>query len=125
MKPPKAVYPCPVCGCEVEIEEPDDVEAECDNCGQRLELDPDISEAGRDRSKLVVAEPDPNERDTCPQCNGSGEGMHEGTKCSRCHGSGCLPNDFDRAREDEEEGRREMAEDMRYEIERDKRKEMA
>ncbi len=24
----------------------------------------------------------------CPQCNGSGEGMHDGTKCSRCGGSG-------------------------------------
>ncbi len=25
---------------------------------------------------------------TCPQCNGSGEGMHDGTKCSSCGGSG-------------------------------------
>lgn len=27
----------------------------------------------------------------CPNCNGSGEGMHEGATCSRCHGRGTLP----------------------------------
>ena len=27
----------------------------------------------------------------CPSCNGSGEGMHDGTRCSRCHGRGTLP----------------------------------
>ena len=25
---------------------------------------------------------------TCPNCNGSGEGMHDGTKCTHCKGSG-------------------------------------
>ena len=25
---------------------------------------------------------------TCPHCNGSGEGMHDGTKCVYCKGSG-------------------------------------
>ena len=25
---------------------------------------------------------------TCPSCNGSGEGMYDGTKCSACKGSG-------------------------------------
>lgn len=24
----------------------------------------------------------------CPSCDGSGEGMHEGTRCSACHGKG-------------------------------------
>jgi hypothetical protein len=24
----------------------------------------------------------------CPQCNGSGEGMHDGTKCKSCKGYG-------------------------------------
>ena len=28
------------------------------------------------------------EKATCPQCNGSGEGMHDGTKCKLCKGSG-------------------------------------
>jgi len=25
---------------------------------------------------------------TCPHCNGSGEGMHDGTTCTFCKGSG-------------------------------------
>jgi DnaJ-class molecular chaperone len=29
----------------------------------------------------------------CPQCNGSGEGMHDGSTCSMCHGSGQVQND--------------------------------
>ncbi len=28
----------------------------------------------------------------CPQCNGSGEGMHDGTVCSFCHGTGVEQN---------------------------------
>jgi len=28
------------------------------------------------------------EQETCPHCNGSGEGMHDGTTCSFCKGSG-------------------------------------
>jgi len=31
----------------------------------------------------------------CPSCNGSGEGMHEGTRCSRCHGQGTLKESGD------------------------------
>ena len=26
--------------------------------------------------------------DICPSCNGSGEGMYDGTRCSRCKGRG-------------------------------------
>ena len=29
----------------------------------------------------------------CPQCNGSGEGLHDGSTCSMCHGSGQVLND--------------------------------
>jgi DnaJ-class molecular chaperone len=28
------------------------------------------------------------EQETCPACNGSGEGMHDGTKCKTCKGTG-------------------------------------
>lgn len=31
---------------------------------------------------------DPLEEDICPSCNGSGEGMYDGTKCSSCRGKG-------------------------------------
>lgn len=27
----------------------------------------------------------------CAHCNGSGEGMHDGTKCWECKGSGVIP----------------------------------
>lgn len=28
--------------------------------------------------------------DICPDCNGSGEGMYDGTKCRKCRGRGVL-----------------------------------
>ena len=31
------------------------------------------------------------EYQTCPQCNGSGEGSADRTTCSRCHGFGDIP----------------------------------
>ena len=31
---------------------------------------------------------DDDEPGYCPQCNGSGEGMYDGSKCGHCHGSG-------------------------------------
>lgn len=36
------------------------------------------------------AESDDNEPDYCPACDGTGEGQYDGTKCSRCGGSGVL-----------------------------------
>lgn len=30
----------------------------------------------------------------CPSCNGSGEGMMDGTKCRACHGSGSEPHGY-------------------------------
>lgn len=36
----------------------------------------------------------------CPQCDGSGEGQHDGTRCTKCNGGGLvlqLPDEADRA----------------------------
>ena len=33
-------------------------------------------------------EVDDDEESYCPQCNGSGEGMYDGTRCGSCGGSG-------------------------------------
>lgn len=33
--------------------------------------------------------------DTCPTCDGTGEGMYDGTRCRRCNGSGILRFPFD------------------------------
>jgi hypothetical protein len=32
--------------------------------------------------------PDDSEPGICPACNGSGEGMHDGTTCGTCKGEG-------------------------------------
>ena len=29
-----------------------------------------------------------DDHDICPDCNGSGEGMYDGTRCGHCKGSG-------------------------------------
>jgi len=34
--------------------------------------------------------PDDYEPSICPDCNGSGEGMHDGTRCATCKGRGEL-----------------------------------
>lgn len=31
---------------------------------------------------------DTGDDDTCPHCNGSGEGMYDGTRCRFCKGTG-------------------------------------
>ena len=41
---------------------------------------------GSIRDEWDAANPDGDE--ICIHCNGSGEGMHDGTRCSVCHGSG-------------------------------------
>ena len=44
------------------------------------------------------------ETDICPQCNGSGEGMHDGSICTRCRGSGVVEFEIDfEVGEDEDE----------------------
>jgi DnaJ-class molecular chaperone len=47
----------------------------------------------------------------CAQCNGSGEGQYDGTRCGRCKGSGTdrrggqTPEDWDDFRRDEDDYR--------------------
>lgn len=54
----------------------------------------------------------------CPQCNGSGEGMYDGSRCSACGGSGEVSNS-DTTREDYEAEKadylNDQAKDERYE----------
>lgn len=37
-----------------------------------------------------------NDDDICSYCNGSGEGMYDGTRCSACGGSGAERDEDDR-----------------------------
>ena len=58
-----------------------------------------------------------DEPEICPRCDGSGEGMHEGSgPCTRCHGKGVLETEKERAaREDEEDHAESVREEMREE----------
>ena len=43
----------------------------------------------KDYDRLMADDgPDDVEPGICPACNGSGEGMHEGTTCRTCKGEG-------------------------------------
>ena len=63
-------------------------EFKCDICGEFPAFGCEVTN--------VVHEEDPaqqdlfedNEPGLCPNCNGSGEGMHDGTTCTHCKGSG-------------------------------------
>ena len=54
---------------------------------------------------------DDDEHDICPQCNGSGEGMYDGSICHACHGSGVERDDS--RREDYEADRADQINDER------------
>jgi hypothetical protein len=64
----------------------------CDYCGEEM----DISLFKIQGKKLCpdyvcpacVEAQSNNDYDICSQCNGSGEGQYDGTKCHRCHGKG-------------------------------------
>ena len=64
----------------------------CGYCGEEVDmarLDDDfICDACRDYLK---AQDEPyDESPLCSACNGSGEGMYDGTRCSSCGGSGVV-----------------------------------
>lgn len=63
----------------------------CEGCGEMIDTDdyPDVYRRDLDNQCLC----DDCYADTevlCGQCNGSGEGMYDGTICYRCKGSGVL-----------------------------------
>ena len=41
-----------------------------------------------DLDRLMADDEPDSEPGICPACNGSGEGMHEGTRCVTCKGAG-------------------------------------
>ena len=49
----------------------------------------DWRDDARDYDRLMADDgPDDCEPGICPNCNGSGEGKHDGTKCYQCNGTG-------------------------------------
>jgi hypothetical protein len=56
--------------------------------GQDIQ-NPYVPVAGSSTPQQSVAEShDPDDYDICSACNGSGEGMYDGSTCYKCHGSG-------------------------------------
>lgn len=47
-----------------------------------------LNTANKDFKDAQKAEQESDEAELCAQCNGSGEGMHDGTTCSYCNGKG-------------------------------------
>lgn len=50
--------------------------------------DDDWRDDARDHARLMSDDGHDSEPGICPACNGSGEGMHEGTRCVTCKGAG-------------------------------------
>lgn len=42
-----------------------------------------------------IMEDDDDEDEICSWCSGSGEGMHDGSTCGKCHGTGIEPAEKD------------------------------
>lgn len=52
-------------------------------------------EYARDDIAEQITQDEQEEDELCGNCNGSGEGMYEGTRCYVCKGSGCAPKESD------------------------------
>ena len=50
--------------------------------------DDDWHDDARDDARLMSDDEPDGEPGICPACNGSGEGMHDGTRCVTCKGAG-------------------------------------
>lgn len=49
-------------------------------------MEAQVTQVGQD----FIFETMPEDDSICPSCDGSGEGMHEGTRCFACRGKGQL-----------------------------------
>ena len=57
----------------------------CQDVTAMVEL---LMSAPRSALESYLPEDEPAEPEICVNCNGSGEGQYEGTKCWNCHGKG-------------------------------------
>lgn len=69
----------------------------CPNCGElfnsQAEFDKQLCQDCQDAAadELMDAETsNEDEEEICGYCNGSGEGMYDGTHCHACHGRGTV-----------------------------------
>ena len=63
----------------------------CSYCGE--EMDDSLLDSDNrcpDCKERTDDDTDEEEHNICSSCNGSGEGMYDGTRCAYCHGRGTV-----------------------------------
>ena len=60
----------------------------CSYCGE--EMDMELLDKDSRCPDCKEDDTDDGEPEICGYCNGSGEGMHDGTRCSYCRGTGVI-----------------------------------
>jgi DnaJ-class molecular chaperone len=95
-----------------------DVRRWCKNCGEKVGYDAPPDQVDCDNCITEAEEREAEEDDTCPTCNGCGEGQFEGTKCMTCHGRGTILTEahqeaFDAVADRQEDARQEALEAQR------------
>ena len=76
----------------------------CSYCGEEMSME--LLDKDSRCPDCKVDDTDDGDADLCTACNGSGEGMYEGTKCSYCRGKGTTSHDLE-----EQEDRRDYEQD--------------
>ena len=76
----------------------------CSYCGEEMDLA--LLDEDQRCPDCKKDEPDDDEPEICSACNGSGEGMYDGTRCSYCYGTGTTHHDLE-----EQEDRRDYERD--------------
>lgn len=86
MKPAEAFTALRKQGYFVVAWSPEDMEGMDEEA--RYELEERLIEHGNEY--IDELRTDEDEDDTCPTCNGCGEGQYDGTRCSTCKGKGVI-----------------------------------
>jgi len=55
---------------------------------ETMTYDDDYLDDARDEARLMADDEPDSKPGICPACSGSGEGMHDGTRCGTCKGAG-------------------------------------
>lgn len=62
----------------------------CSYCGEEMDLELLDSDNRCADCKHLISDPEGEECSICSDCNGSGEGQYDGTRCHYCNGRGTV-----------------------------------